>query len=63
MFVLLNKHAGWAHKKAAADQSKLLMIVQDARFSLWLKTFNFGWMTFQWCNVYGANRTVCSGTL
>lgn len=48
MFVLLNKHAGWAHKKAAADQSKLLMIVQDARFSLWLRKFNFGRMTFQW---------------
>lgn len=51
MCVLLNKHAGWAHKKAAADQSKLLiMILQDVRFSLWLRKFNFGRMTFQWCN-------------
>lgn len=50
MFVPLNKHAKWAHKKAAADQSKLLITGQDARFSLWLRTFHFGRMTFQCCN-------------
>lgn len=47
MFILLDKHAGWAHKKGAAGIRENLINVQDARFSLWLRKCNFGRMTYQ----------------